>query len=361
MQCLSFVLLTFLINDSFKANIQNKIINLDGFVTIYKKDYGLLGENDYQIISNAIDSSYQINKILEKEGFIRCNGRSEAVIVKYIDFENLDFLKNNININYLDGFDYSNVSIIIGEKLFDKIELQQNVHSYSNLNYYLIHFNEKVIDKVLKYNNPAVFTTHIPDYDEFVVYADINKYYEHSQKNTQLSSIIITPKYDTEYELELGEYILSHYSVEYWYQKHSHFIKWLNLYDAPINILLAFIMLVCIVNILSSNYIDYSYRIKELNTLNILGMQNSDIKFIFAFKSLILTLIGTFLGYIQSFLIIALQLKYNIIKIPSSVYYMNQLLISPDYNLIVFSSILFFVLVFIISYLSIPNNLKIKV
>ena len=121
-----------------------------------------------------------------------------------------------------------------------------------------------------------------------------------------------------------------------------------------------FILLVCVVNILSSNYIDYSYRIKELKTLNILGMQNSDIKFIFAFKSLVLTLIGTFLGYIQSFLIIELQLKYNIIKIPSSVYYMNQLLISPDFNLIVFNSLLFFVFVFIISYLSIPNNLKIK-
>ena len=61
------------------------------------------------------------------------------------------------------------------------------------------------------------------------------------------------------------------------------------------------------------------------------GMNKNQIKFIFIFQGSIIGLMGALLGGLISLLIIIIQLKYQIFKIPTDIYFMDQIPFSFDY------------------------------
>ena len=55
------------------------------------------------------------------------------------------------------------------------------------------------------------------------------------------------------------------------------------------------------------------------------GMHHKNIKRIFMFQGLIIGLIGVFIGGLFSLIIINIQMKYSLFKIPSDIYFMDQI------------------------------------
>ena len=117
----------------------------------------------------------------------------------------------------------------------------------------------------------------------------------------------------------------------------------------------------CVFKSLRIFYIDFTYRVNEVSTLNILGMKYRNIKFIFAFKSFVLSVYGIVLGLLQAYILLNIQLHFNIINIPSSIYYMDRLMINYRFDSIITSLTCFAISVFVISYILIPNERKIKI
>ena len=108
-------------------------------------------------------------------------------------------------------------------------------------------------------------------------------------------------------------------------------------------------MIISIINVCSSTYIDNSYRFNEILLLNKLGLSNNDVSHIFNFKSIILTFIGSILGFLTVQLISIIHSKYGIIEIPSEIYYMNELPLEIDY---IFASCFISIMLVMISFLN---------
>ena len=57
--CVFFIITTLLVNNSYKAKIQEKIISYDGYASIYNHNYNYLDEDDYVNIHNKLNNFYK--------------------------------------------------------------------------------------------------------------------------------------------------------------------------------------------------------------------------------------------------------------------------------------------------------------
>jgi lipoprotein-releasing system permease protein len=64
-------------------------------------------------------------------------------------------------------------------------------------------------------------------------------------------------------------------------------------------------------------------KTNAIGILKSLGAAGKQITLIFLFQGIVLALAGIFLGNLIGFLLMEIQLKYNIITLPSSVYFMS--------------------------------------
>ena len=339
--CITFIIISISINDSFKSKIINKIISLDGLFTIYRSDYDNLSNNDYDEISNAYKNNFLISKLANEQVLIKNGNISEGVNLRCIEFEQADVF--NLNNIVFDGSIKKN-HILIGEKLSKNLNIKINdevfIISYINNNF-------KVINKKVS----GIFVTNIPDYDKYVVYADINDFDDFFNYQNEYNSIVANEKENHNFDnINYKHNYEKYYTVD-WSEKHSLFLGWLNSYDIPLKILLLLIILICIMNIFVSSYIDIQHRIEDLKLMSIIGLHAFRLRVIFIFKSLILGCIGFFSGFIISFILIILQSKFKLIKIPSEIYFMEYLPINIQYLDVLNLFLLFVLIIFIISFL----------
>ena len=246
-----FVVVVFSANSSFKNIIKNKIIQHDGLVEISNYNNKSLSKLDYNFISEQIGHSYQISNISINNVVVRKSGISEACILKGLNLES--------NIYDFDSSLYlgeiNKNGLIVGYKLFEKLGIVIN----DKINVLFLDDSRIFIHELPV---SGVFKTNIPDFDKHNIYYDHSLLANESFINEN-SSIIINShnnSLDTSKVNSLNE----NYYLFFWYDKYDFFLDWLNSYDAPVNILLSFIILICFVNIFSTFYIDTTYRLKEI-------------------------------------------------------------------------------------------------
>ena len=314
-----FILITFSVNNSFKEIIKTKIIKHDGFAQIHKNYFAL---NDYPA-SNNIDTTfnnlYKKSPYLSKEVVVRNKSMTDASYLKIVDFD-LDIF--NLSEVLVHG-EINKQGLLIGSELFKKLNLKLN----DDLN---IIYEKDSIFNVLRFPVVGVFKTSILDFDKYNIYFDFSMYDDFFSDSKQ-SFILNFKDFENIGTNDLESDIYSnYYSYYFWYDKYESFLFWLNSYDAPINLLLFFIMLICFVNIASSFYIDCMYRIKDLYLFNVLGLTRNVICFALSLRYSIIVFLGSFLGFLIVHFFQFLQNKLQLIKIPEYVYYMKFLPLKLD-------------------------------
>ena len=113
--------------------------------------------------------------------------------------------------------------------------------------------------------------------------------------------------------------------------------------------LLFFIILICIINICSSSYIDISYRLKDLFLLKSFGFNNNQLSLLYSSKFTLLSLIGTIIGFFLVLILQYVQNTFHIITIPEHIYFMSYLPLEIDYMKCVFYVCLLPLLTFFLS------------
>jgi len=294
----------------------------DGYVDIYKNDMSLMNDSDYSLISNHFNGSLLVSKLISENVVVRNSSISEACYLKAVEFDkniyNFDSIVYAGSINKND--------LLIGCKLFEKlnIDIGDEISVIYNVN------GEIIIDD---FNVSGIFKTNIPDFDKYYIYCDIGAL--NKLNNNEFDSIVGNIS-SSDNHLPLNE-SLNDYTYYKWDLKYLNFLKWLNSYDGPINILLCFIMLICFINIFSSIYIDNNYRIKDLFLFNYLGFKKKEIILLFSFKITFLTFFSGLVGLFLVFLFQFIQNYFNVIRIPEYIYYMPYMPIQVD---VIFSFIL---------------------
>ena len=293
--------LTLSISDGFKSNIINKIIKFDGYARLYNKDLNI-SEHEYLI--GKYDTS--IIPFSEKEAIIRANNISEGIT--YLELKSINYLND-----FIIKSNNKNSGIYIGLQLSEKL-FQDNNSLDENV--FIIHDS----NEIYKTNIAGIFKTGIPLYDKHMII----------ELNTGI-------KYDG-FIINKNDYIDInndfYIPVHTYKDRYYDFIKWLDSYNLPINLLLFFIIVICIVNNSFCFNIDLINRENDIALINTLGIDKKSIFNILWLKYSILNFIGIFIGSISCFFLMLVEYNFNLIKLPEDIYFTSNLPIS--FNIINF-------------------------
>lgn len=121
------------------------------------------------------------------------------------------------------------------------------------------------------------------------------------------------------------------------YQIHRNIFTWIDLQKKPIPIVLGLIILVAVFNIVGSLLMVVLEKTNAIGILKSLGALNNQISRIFIYQGFFLAAAGVIIGNLLAYTLMVIQIKYNIITLPSSVYFTSTvpLIISRDIFILV--------------------------
>lgn len=331
--------------DGFKAIIEEKITDFDAHIQITSfqhilPNYHLVLPNIFSLLDHyAVDvSPYAANlTIISTKHF------QEGVMIKGVlpTNKSLNLEKSIIEGNYFSSSE-SILPLLIGkklaEKLFIKVGEEVTVFALSD-------------NKIPSLDNPpsiekfkvvGIFESGMANYDDQVSYTDLKsaQYLFKIGDNVTGYDIKLNDisKIDSLTSL-LSKKLRYPHSVKSIYQIHRNIFTWIELQKKPIPIVLGLIILVAVFNIIGSLLMIVLEKTSAIGILKSLGASNSQILRIFLYQGLFLASAGILIGNLLAYLLIIIQLKYNIISLPSSVYFTSKvpLIVSSKIFLIVSS------------------------
>jgi lipoprotein-releasing system permease protein len=247
-----------------------------------------------------------------------------------------DFALNNVKVN----------PIIIGKKLADKLFL--NVGDETTI---FSLKNDQIpspenLPNIEKFKVTGIFESAITEYDDTYAYTNLSiaqKLFSIGDKitgyNIKLGKI---SKIDS-LTYFLGKKLRYPHRVRSIYQIHRNIFTWIELQKKPIPIVLGLIIIVAVFNIIGTLLMVVLEKTNSIGVLKSLGAKKNQIVKIFIIQGILLALAGILFGNILATILMELQLEFNIITLPSSVYFMSKvpILMKPEIFIVV-SLITFF-------------------
>jgi lipoprotein-releasing system permease protein len=143
---------------------------------------------------------------------------------------------------------------------------------------------------------------------------------------------------------DLNKTLGFNYILKTWDEVNQNFFAALKLEKLTMFIILTLIILVASFNIVSTLIVMVVEKTKDIGILKTLGMTAGDIRKIFVYEGLIIGGLGTLLGSAGGILLCALLKKYQFIKLPQDIYYIERLPVYiefwPDIFLIILAAMM---------------------
>ena len=138
------------------------------------------------------------------------------------------------------------------------------------------------------------------------------------------------------------------YYIRTWIEANQNFFAALKLEKVTMFIILSLVVLVAAFNIVSTLIVMVVGKTKDIGILKAMGMSRKRIRRIFTYEGLAIGLIGTALGVTVGWLLCFLLKKFQFVKLPADIYYLDHLPVSlsfwPDAALIIAAALVITVL-----------------
>lgn len=133
------------------------------------------------------------------------------------------------------------------------------------------------------------------------------------------------------------------YALSTWSEANRSFFAALKLEKLTMFIILALIVLVASFNIISTLIVMVVEKTKDIGILKAIGMPQSGVRRIFVYQGFLIGMLGTLSGVAGGLLLCALLKKYQFVKLPQDIYYIDKLPVAvqlwPDITLVVAAAI----------------------
>ncbi len=330
--------------NGFEKTLTKKITDFDSHIQVSSFTTELPNySQSINFITNSLNSNLSsLNPYVSKLAIIGNRYRKEGVNVKGIKpskkilgvSENIIYGSGNLNIKI------ALPPIIIGKKLADKlfVKLGDKVNLFALAK-----------DKLPSAENPpnikqftvtGIYESGMAAFDDINVFTSIKDAQELFGFEDRINGIDIRVKDISKID-SLTEYLADNLRYPYFvrsiYQVHRNIFSWIELQKKPIPIILALIILVAVFNIIGTLLMMILEKTNSIGILKALGTRNKEIIMIFLFQGGFVASTGILAGNSLAFVLMFLQQKFNIITIPSSVYFMSTVPISM--NIITFISV----------------------
>jgi len=349
----------------FENTIEEKIIDFTSHITIS----GFSGKNlpSNKELTDSISTLCQpyinsISPFLSKNAIIKHGKFSEGILI-----EGISPRKDNSNIKrflikgkYFSG-DSSRNEIIIGEKLAEKLFLKtgEKITLFTLRN-----------DRPPSFDNPpaidnftviGIYRSGMAEYDDAKAYTTLSTLQEITDLQGFISGYYIKVNNIKAIPLivfKLQERLGYPYYVRDFHSTHRNIFTWLELQKKPVPLIFGLIILVAAFNIIGALLMNILQKLEMIGILRTLGATKKMIKSVFLVQGVFYSLVGIVLGNLFAYTISLLQLKFKIISLPASVYFISSAPIYIDWKIYLAVSLITFSLVTVTSL--IPSNIASK-
>jgi lipoprotein-releasing system permease protein len=295
-------------------------IQITSFTSILPNYRVFLPKIEKEVSSNAV----YISPFVSKLAIIGSKEVKDGVSIKG-EYQNIlsRQLKNELTAG---NFNLDSNSIIIGKKLADKlrVKLGDKVTVFALI-------NDKIPSpesppNVERFRISGIFESGMAEYDDLNAYINLKAAQNLFGVGDNVTGYDIKLKDISKIDSladRLDKVLGYPHYVKTIYQIHRNLFTWIELQKKPIPIILALIILVAVFNMVGTLLMIVLEKTNAVGTLVSLGATSKQIILIFLNQGAFLTLAGIIFGNILAYLLMTIQMKFNIITLPSSVYFVS--------------------------------------
>ena len=310
------LILTSSIINGFDHIISEKLSNIEGngrLVNILGKTINI---NEPVIDSLISSGPNSITPFTNGIALLRFGSKAEGVIIEGLDTPPPSLAKI---------YDINDGSIILGKGIAASLNINVNDKVYLQS----LSLKEPLsnIPKIKSFNVRGFFYSGLQEYDKSLAYISLNDSRTLLSMNEgEVSGLIF---HDEEHSSKVE--VQYPYYYETWKEKHALLFEWISLQRWPAYLMFGLIAIVGLINLVAAISMIIIEKTKQIGILLAQGMPRSILQYLFIIQGGFIGLLGSLFGGGLALVIIAIQLKYKIIKIPSDIYFMDKIPVSFDY------------------------------
>jgi lipoprotein-releasing system permease protein len=315
--------------NGFEKDLRNKILGTYAHIQILsEKGEGISNYGD--IISRLEKTEHVLGAApyIYTQGMLVSGEKNEGVIIKGIIPEEEKKVSNlSENIVYGNFYFPELNSIIIGIELARRLGLSLEGEA-TLIPPLLVDAPWGKIPKFEIFEISGIFESGMYEYDSNLVYISLPTAQKLFDLGKRVSGVEI--KLDNIYSApqvakKIEEKLIYPFWVRTWMETNKNLFSALKLEKVTMFIILVLIVLVAALNIASTLIMVVMEKTRDVGILKSMGATRGSIRTIFALEGLIIGAIGTVLGCLGGFFACKALAKYQFIKLPSDIYYINTL------------------------------------
>ena len=197
----------------------------------------------------------------------------------------------------------------------------------------------KSTPKIRKFNIKFIYDTGIQEFDSKMVLGNFNQSKQiNNWKINQAGGIEVSLLNDSDLEL-VYESVPSNYKIMLNKDRFEEIYNWISLFDSNVYLIIFLMIVVGGINMITALLITILEKRKFIGVLKVLGANNTSIRKIFLINGVYLIFRGLVIGNLISFLLLFFQVQFNIIKLDTTVYYVNSVPVDFDFTNIILLNI----------------------
>jgi len=334
--------------NGFENTLTKKITDFDSHIRIssFNEDlpnYKYNIDKISQRIGNQVDF---ISPFVSKLAIISSKHRKEGINLQgLIENQHIKRIKSNIILGQYS--ENSDTSILLGKTLATKLLVKpgDKVKLFALKNDKLLSPTD--LPNIRVFIISGIYESGMAEYDNMIGFTSLKAAQSLFSMQDKINGLDIKLKSITKID-SLSTLIRKELKYPYYartiFEIHRNIFTWIDLQKKPIPIVLGLIIIVAVFNIISTLLMLVLEKTKSIGILKSLGGKCSEIIRIFIYQGIYLSLIGIIAGNILAWILMSIQLKFNIIKIPSSVYFVTRVPIEMDIKFFVVISVITFIL-----------------
>ena len=330
----AIMLISLSVLNGFQNQITNTVVSLSSHIqisNINKNESTIpLVLNDSLLMSIDIEKIRSINPVVNEFGLVKTNNDFLGIQLKGVSN---DYPLKNIENKITKGnFTLNDSNIIISENISNKLYLNIG----DKIRVYFPSINNNRVN-VRPFYISAIYNSNMSEIDNNLCFVNISKLQKlKNWKKNEVSLLELSvndfDKLDDitkELSLSIDDYYLK--NVKNIKDLYPQIFDWIQLQDMNFWVILILMLLVSIMNVVSSLLILILEKTSFIGILKSFGSSNWMIRKVFIYNSLYLVIKGIFYGNIISLSLLLIQYYFNIISLDENIYFMKTIPISFDF------------------------------
>ncbi|HMN16140.1 MAG TPA: ABC transporter permease [Ignavibacteriaceae bacterium] len=334
--------------NGFENTLTKKITDFDSHIRIssFNDDLPNYKYNIDKISQRIGDQVDFISPFVSKLAIISSKYRKEGINLQgLIENQHIKRIKSNIILGQYP--ENSDTSILLGKTLATKLLVKPG----DKVKLFALK-NDKLpspadLPNIRVFIISGIYESGMAEYDNMIGFTSLKAAQSLFSMQDKINGLDIKLKSVTKID-SLSTLIRKELKYPYYartiFEIHRNIFTWIDLQKKPIPIVLGLIIIVAVFNIISTLLMLVLEKTKSIGILKSLGAKSCEIIRIFLYQGIYLSLIGIIAGNILAWILMSFQLKFDIIKIPSSVYFVTRVPIEMDIKFFVLISVITFIL-----------------